>query len=177
MSMVHEAGNIRKTSDGLSGWELTNTPKNPCYVPENEEPQILIGGITITDVETEFFEEAIESYKQDKNCHILISVIDKHCKDAYLANSSDYIWKLSYDNGRFYSLYGILYHRSKHTCVMVLYIRMLINTILLEYHDNIYYGKLSDNRTMERIHTCYWWPSWLKMSLNTAIVVTGAKCQ
>ncbi|MBW0560197.1 hypothetical protein O181_099912 [Austropuccinia psidii MF-1] len=45
---------------------------------------------------------------------------------------------------------------------MVLCGRMLINTILLECHDNIYYGHLSEDRTMERIKTCAWWQSWRK---------------
>ncbi|MBW0584467.1 hypothetical protein O181_124182, partial [Austropuccinia psidii MF-1] len=40
--------------------------------------------------------------------------------------------------------------------------RMLINTILLECHDNIYSGHLSEGRTIERIETYVWWPSWRK---------------
>ncbi|MBW0541049.1 hypothetical protein O181_080764 [Austropuccinia psidii MF-1] len=51
---------------------------------------------------------------------------------------------------------------SKHTCVIVLCSRMLINTILLEFHDKIYSGNLSEDRTMERIKTCAWWPYWRK---------------
>ncbi|MBW0521342.1 hypothetical protein O181_061057 [Austropuccinia psidii MF-1] len=45
---------------------------------------------------------------------------------------------------------------------MVLCSRMLINAILLEIHDNIYSGHLSEDRTMDRIETCAWWPSWRK---------------
>ncbi|MBW0591268.1 hypothetical protein O181_130983 [Austropuccinia psidii MF-1] len=45
---------------------------------------------------------------------------------------------------------------------MVLCSRMLINKILIEFHDNIYPGHLSENRTMERIKTCSWWPSLRK---------------
>ncbi|MBW0563062.1 hypothetical protein O181_102777 [Austropuccinia psidii MF-1] len=45
---------------------------------------------------------------------------------------------------------------------MVLCSRMLINTILLECHNNIYSGHLSEDRKMERIKTCAWWPSWRK---------------
>ncbi|MBW0563518.1 hypothetical protein O181_103233 [Austropuccinia psidii MF-1] len=45
---------------------------------------------------------------------------------------------------------------------MVLCSRMLLNTILLEFHDNIYSGHLSEDRNMERIKTCAWWPSWRK---------------
>ncbi|MBW0546068.1 hypothetical protein O181_085783 [Austropuccinia psidii MF-1] len=38
MSILHKAGNIHKNADGLSRWELTNTPDNPAYVPANAEP-------------------------------------------------------------------------------------------------------------------------------------------
>ncbi|MBW0573259.1 hypothetical protein O181_112974 [Austropuccinia psidii MF-1] len=162
MTMVHKTGNIPKNADGLSRWALPNTPDNPAYVLTSAEPRILIEGINITDVGKEFFEEVRESYKLDKNCHILTSLRDKDFKDAALATSLDDIWKTSYDNGRFQLFDGILYHRSKHKCVMVLCSRIFINTILLECHHNIYSGHLSDDRTMERINTCAWWPSLRK---------------
>ncbi|MBW0509681.1 hypothetical protein O181_049396 [Austropuccinia psidii MF-1] len=142
MTIVHKSGNIHKNADALSRWALPNTPENPAYVPIGAELQITIKGINITDVGTEFFEEVRDSYKLDKNFHILTSLLDKDCKDAALANSLDDIWKKSYENGRLHLFDGILYHRSKHTCVMVLCSRTLINTILLECHDNIYSGNL-----------------------------------
>ncbi|MBW0516088.1 hypothetical protein O181_055803 [Austropuccinia psidii MF-1] len=138
MTIVHKAGSIQNNADGLSRWELPNTPDNPAYVPENAEPQISIEGINITYVETELFEEVRESYNKDKNFNIITSLIEKYCKDTALANSLDDIWKTSYDNGILHLFDGILYHRSKHTCVMVLCSRMLTNTILLECHDKIY---------------------------------------
>ncbi|MBW0528643.1 hypothetical protein O181_068358 [Austropuccinia psidii MF-1] len=162
MTIVHKAGNIHKNADGLSRWALPNIPDNAAYVPTGSEPQIPIEKINITDLGTDFFEEVRYSYKLDKNCHILTYLLEKDCKDAALANSLDDIWKTSYENGRFHLFDGILYHRSKHTCVMVLCSRVLINTILLEFHDNIYSGHLSEDRTMERIKTCSWWPSWRK---------------
>ncbi|MBW0503409.1 hypothetical protein O181_043124 [Austropuccinia psidii MF-1] len=162
MTIVHKTGNIHKNADGLSRWALPNTPDNPAYVPTSAEPQVLIEGINITDVGTELFKEVRESYKQYKNCHILTALLDKDCKDASLANSLDDIWKTSYENGRFHLFDGISYHRSKHTCVMVLCSRMLINTILLECNDKIYSGHLSEDRIMERIKTCAWCPSWRK---------------
>ncbi|MBW0575200.1 hypothetical protein O181_114915, partial [Austropuccinia psidii MF-1] len=48
----------------------------------------------------------------------------------------------------------------KHTCVMVIFSRIVINTILLKFHDKMYSGHLSGDRTIERIKTCAWWPSW-----------------
>ncbi|MBW0554326.1 hypothetical protein O181_094041 [Austropuccinia psidii MF-1] len=162
MTIVHKAGNIHKNADALSRWALPNTPDNPSYFPTGAEPQISIEGINITDVGTEFFEEFRESYNLDDNCHIPTSLLDRDFKDAALPNSLYDIWKTSYDNGRFHLFDGILYHGSKHTCVMVLCSRMLINTILLKCLDNMFSGHLSEYRIMERIKTCSWWPSWRK---------------
>ncbi|MBW0522416.1 hypothetical protein O181_062131 [Austropuccinia psidii MF-1] len=118
--IVHKGGNIHKNDDGLGRCALPNTPDNPAYVPTSAEPHIPIEGVNITDVGREFFEEVRESYKQDKNFNILTALLYKYCKYTALANSLHDIWKTSYDNGRFHIFYGILYHRSKHTCVMVL---------------------------------------------------------
>ncbi|MBW0544218.1 hypothetical protein O181_083933 [Austropuccinia psidii MF-1] len=142
MTIVHKAGNIHRNADGLSRCTLLNTPDNPAYVPTGAEPQITIEGINITDVGIDLFEEVRASYKLDSNCHILTSILEKDCKDAALANSLDDNWKTSYDNGRFHLFYGVLYHRSKHTSVMVLCSRMLVNKILLECQDKIHSGHL-----------------------------------
>ncbi|MBW0487623.1 hypothetical protein O181_027338 [Austropuccinia psidii MF-1] len=56
ISIAHKAGNIHKNSDGISRWALANTPDTPAYVPLEEEPQIPIEVINITDIETEFFQ-------------------------------------------------------------------------------------------------------------------------
>ncbi|MBW0538843.1 hypothetical protein O181_078558 [Austropuccinia psidii MF-1] len=162
MSIVHKSGDTHKNSEGLSRCALTNTPDNPSYSLANAEPQISIEGINITDVGTELFEEFRESYKEDNNFHIITSLLDKDCKDTALAKSLDDICNTSYDNGRFHLFEGILYHRSKHTCVMVLCSKRLINKILLEFNENIYSGHLSEERTMEIIKKFSWWPFWRK---------------
>ncbi|MBW0483374.1 hypothetical protein O181_023089 [Austropuccinia psidii MF-1] len=115
MTIVHKAEHIHKIADGLSRWELPNTPDNTSYVLENAEPQIPIEGIKITDVGTEFFEEVGEIYKQDKNFHILTSLLEKDFIDTAFTHSFADIWKISYYNGRFHFFDGILYNRPKHT--------------------------------------------------------------
>ncbi|MBW0559213.1 hypothetical protein O181_098928 [Austropuccinia psidii MF-1] len=77
MTIVHHAGKIPKNADGLSRWALSNTPDIPAYVPLEALPQIPIEGINITDIGTQFFEQVKESYKQDKNVHILTSSSEK----------------------------------------------------------------------------------------------------
>ncbi|MBW0563348.1 hypothetical protein O181_103063 [Austropuccinia psidii MF-1] len=166
MTIVHKAGNIHKNADGLSRWALANTPYNPAYVPLEEEPQIPIEGINITDIGTEFFEEVRESYKQDENFHIFTSLLDKDFKDTSLVNALDEFWKNSYSEGRFHLFDGIIYHRTKHSCVMTLCSRLLINTILHECHDSIYSGHLLEDRKLEKVKNCEWWPSWRKETIE-----------
>ncbi|MBW0539107.1 hypothetical protein O181_078822 [Austropuccinia psidii MF-1] len=86
MTIVHKAGKIPNNADGLSRWALANTPDNPAYVHLEAEPQIPIEAINITDIGTEFFEEVRESYKQDNNCRIFTSLLDKDCKNTSLFN-------------------------------------------------------------------------------------------
>ncbi|MBW0552828.1 hypothetical protein O181_092543 [Austropuccinia psidii MF-1] len=77
MTIVHKAGKIHNNVAGLSRWALPNTSDNSSYVPLEAEPQIPIEGIKIADIGTEFFEAVRESHTQDKNCHILTSLLDK----------------------------------------------------------------------------------------------------
>ncbi|MBW0587862.1 hypothetical protein O181_127577 [Austropuccinia psidii MF-1] len=45
---------------------------------------------------------------------------------------------------------------------MALTDRALISTILHECHDSVSAGHLSEDRTLERVKTCSWWPNWKK---------------
>ncbi|MBW0563157.1 hypothetical protein O181_102872 [Austropuccinia psidii MF-1] len=98
----------------------------------------------------------------DKNCHIVCQILMQDCKEPSLSSKIDEIWKKAYDEGRFHLLDGIRYHRTKHTCVIALTDRDLINTILNECHDSIAAGHLSEDRRLERVKTCSWWPNWKK---------------
>ncbi|MBW0547773.1 hypothetical protein O181_087488 [Austropuccinia psidii MF-1] len=159
MNIVHKSGNIHKNADGLSRWALANTPYNTAWVPQEEQH---IEGIYVTDIGTEFFSQVKESYKIDKNCHILSQLIIKDCKDPPLSSKFNETWKKAYDGGIFHLLDGILYLRTKHTCVMALTDRALIKTLLNECHDSVEAGHLSEYRTLERVKTCSWWPNWKK---------------
>ncbi|MBW0525877.1 hypothetical protein O181_065592 [Austropuccinia psidii MF-1] len=174
MNIVHKSGNIHKIADGLSRWALANTPENPAWIPQEEHH---IEGICVTDIGTEFFNQVKESYKMDKNCHILCKLLMKDCKDPSLSSKLDETWKNAYDEGRFHLLYGILYDRTKHTCVMALTETTLISTILHECHDSVAARHLSEDRTLERVKACSWWQIGRKMFQNTSKPVTDAKKQ
>ncbi|MBW0586967.1 hypothetical protein O181_126682 [Austropuccinia psidii MF-1] len=113
MTVVHKSGNIHQNEDGLSRWALANTPESSAWVPQEEYH---IEGICVTDIGTELFSQVKESYRIDKNCHILSQLLMKDCKYPSLSSKLDEIWKKAYDEGRFHLIDGILYHRTKHTC-------------------------------------------------------------
>ncbi|MBW0522092.1 hypothetical protein O181_061807 [Austropuccinia psidii MF-1] len=115
LTIVHEAGNIHKNANGLSRWELANTPDNTANVALEAEPQIPIEQIKITDFGTELLEEVRATYKKDMDCHILTSLLDKDSKDTSLVKALDEVWNNSYYEGRFHMFYGIIYHRTKHS--------------------------------------------------------------
>ncbi|MBW0499210.1 hypothetical protein O181_038925 [Austropuccinia psidii MF-1] len=129
MTIVHKDGKIHKNADGISRWPLPSDIDNPAYVPEEVSPQIPIEGISVTDLNTTFFEEVRNSYTQDKNCSILCQLIKKDCKDNSLIHGLDEVWKKSYDEGRFHILDGIIYHRTRNTCVITVADRSLINLL------------------------------------------------
>ncbi|MBW0550944.1 hypothetical protein O181_090659 [Austropuccinia psidii MF-1] len=162
MTIVHKDGNMNKNANALRRWPLPNNIDNPAYVPEEAPPHIPIEGISVTDLNTTFFEEVRNSYTQDKNCSIFCQLLKKYCKENSLIHALDELWKKSYDEGRFHLLDGIIYHRTKHTCVMTVVDRSLINLVLKECHDSPFSGHLSEDRTREKVKTCIWWPMWQK---------------
>ncbi|MBW0529741.1 hypothetical protein O181_069456 [Austropuccinia psidii MF-1] len=166
MTRVHKEVNIHKNADGISRWELVNTPDNPSCVPLEAEAQIPIEGVNSTDIGTKLFGEERESYKQENNCHMLKALLDKDCKNAALVNLLDEIWKNSYSEGIFHFFDGIIYHRAKNPFVITLCIRFLINAILNEYNYSIYSVQLSEDRTLEKLKNCSWWPSSRKETIE-----------
>ncbi|MBW0555806.1 hypothetical protein O181_095521, partial [Austropuccinia psidii MF-1] len=57
MTIVQKDGNINENADVLSRWPFPNITENTAYVPEEAFPQIPIEGISVTDLNTTFFEE------------------------------------------------------------------------------------------------------------------------
>ncbi|MBW0577774.1 hypothetical protein O181_117489 [Austropuccinia psidii MF-1] len=49
---------------------------------------------------------------------------------------------------------------------MTLCSRLLINKIVHECHNSIYSGHLSEDRTLETVKNCEWWPSWRKETIE-----------
>ncbi|MBW0529194.1 hypothetical protein O181_068909 [Austropuccinia psidii MF-1] len=153
---------VHKDEDGLRRWPLPNNIDDPAYFPQEASAQSPSEGISVTDLNTTFFEKLRSSYTQDKNCIILCQLLTKDCKDNSLTHTLDEIWKRSYDEGIFHLLDGIIYQRNKHKCVKTGVDRYLINLVLEECHYSPFSGHLSEDRTREKVKTCIWWPMWQK---------------
>ncbi|MBW0539093.1 hypothetical protein O181_078808 [Austropuccinia psidii MF-1] len=139
ITIVHKSGNIHENADVLNRWALANKPGIFKWLPQEEH---YIEGICVTEIGTEFFNKVKERYNMDKICHILSQLLMKDCKDPSLSSKLDEVRKKAYDEGIFHLLDGILYHRTKHTYVITLKYRTLINTILHEFHDSVVSGHL-----------------------------------
>ncbi|MBW0482234.1 hypothetical protein O181_021949 [Austropuccinia psidii MF-1] len=107
-TIVHNDGTSHKNADSLRRWPLPKNIDNPAYVPKEASPQIPIEGISVTDLNTTFFEEVRKSYTQYKNCSILFQFLTKYCKYNSLIHALDEIWKKSYYEGRLHLLDGHL---------------------------------------------------------------------
>ncbi|MBW0569987.1 hypothetical protein O181_109702 [Austropuccinia psidii MF-1] len=81
-------------------------------------------------------------------------------KDPSISSKIDEALKNAYDEGIFLLLDAILYHRTKYTCVMTLIDITMINTIINECYDSAASEHLSEDRTLERVKACSWWPNW-----------------
>ncbi|MBW0578820.1 hypothetical protein O181_118535 [Austropuccinia psidii MF-1] len=154
MNIVYKDGNVHTNADRLSRLSLPNYIDNPAYVPEEGSPQIPIEGISVTDLKTTLFEEVINIYTQDKNCSILSQLLNKDCKENSLIHALDEGWQKLYDEGRSHLLDGIIYNRPKHTWVMTVVDRSLINLVLRDCYDSPFSGHLSKDRTREKVKTC-----------------------
>ncbi|MBW0547051.1 hypothetical protein O181_086766 [Austropuccinia psidii MF-1] len=84
MTIVHKSGNIHKNVDSLSRLAPENTPENPAWVPQEEHH---LEGICVTDISTELSDQAEESYKMDKNCHILCQILMQDFKAPHSLQS------------------------------------------------------------------------------------------
>ncbi|MBW0541336.1 hypothetical protein O181_081051 [Austropuccinia psidii MF-1] len=99
----------------------------------------------------------------------------KYCKDLSLSSKLDEVWKKAYDKRRLHLRDGIYYHRNKQKWVMNLTDRTLINNILHECHCSALSGHLSEDKTLERLKTCPWWPNLRKYFAEYC--QTNERCQ
>ncbi|MBW0478241.1 hypothetical protein O181_017956 [Austropuccinia psidii MF-1] len=134
------------------------TPDSGYTDSEGTETPIL--GIGSSQLHNEFFSAVIKTYAKNKQCGILLKLLQPKYRIPELESQLEEPWLRDYNNNTFFLIDGLLYHREKHTSALTIIDRDHISLILQECHDCPYMGHMSEDRTKERVASTAWWPKW-----------------
>ncbi|MBW0568894.1 hypothetical protein O181_108609 [Austropuccinia psidii MF-1] len=116
---------------------------------EGTENPIL--AISSSELHTELFNEVMKTYAKQKQCGILLQLLEKKCRSPELESQLEEPWLRNYKDNKFFLIDGLLYHREKHTSSLAIIDRDHISLILQECHDCPYMGHMSEDRSKERV--------------------------
>ncbi|MBW0510323.1 hypothetical protein O181_050038 [Austropuccinia psidii MF-1] len=100
------------------------------------------------------------TYAKHKQCGILLQLLQQKYRSPELESQLEEPWLRDYTDNRFFLIDGLLYHRENHTSALTVVYRDHISLILQEFHDFLYMGHMSEDRTKERVASTAWWPKW-----------------
>jgi hypothetical protein len=160
ITITHRDGIIHKNADGLSRWALPNNGSNPASDQEDTEREVPIMAILVSGLAKEFRNAVEESYTAKKNSLSLLELLKSKSPRQDLISQLDEPWKSHFQAGRFILLDGLLHHRSKNYCALVLIAKDHVKTMLHECHDAINAAHFSKDRTIDWVRILAWWPGW-----------------
>ncbi|MBW0493013.1 hypothetical protein O181_032728 [Austropuccinia psidii MF-1] len=102
----------------------------------------------------------MKEYAKHKQCGILIQLLQQKYISPELECQLEEPWLRDYKDNKFSLIYGLLYHREKHTSALKVVERDHISLILQECHYCPYMGHVSEDRTKERVASTAWWTKW-----------------
>ncbi|MBW0570407.1 hypothetical protein O181_110122 [Austropuccinia psidii MF-1] len=135
-----------------------STPETHLSEPEGTETPIL--GINSSELHTEFFNSVMKTYSKNKQCGILLQLLQQKYRSTELESQLEEPWLRDYNDNRFLLIDGLLYNREKHTSDPKVIDRDHRSMSLQECHDYPYMGPMSENKTKERVANTAWWPKW-----------------
>ncbi|MBW0515322.1 hypothetical protein O181_055037 [Austropuccinia psidii MF-1] len=146
----------RRKNFRFSEWAPeSGTPNSGDTDLEGKETQIL--GISSSELHNEFFNAVMKTYAKHKQCGILFQLLQHKYWSPELESQFEEPWLRDYKDNKFFLIYGLLYHREKHTSALTIVDRDHISLILQEFHDCPYMGHMSEDRTKERVASTAWW--------------------
>ncbi|MBW0494792.1 hypothetical protein O181_034507 [Austropuccinia psidii MF-1] len=125
---------------------------------EGTETPIL--GIGSSELHTEFFNAVIKTYSKHKQCGILLQLLQQKYRSQELESQFEEPWLRDYKDNKPFRIYGLLYHRERHTSALTTIDRDHISLILQECQDCPFMGHISEDRTKEMVASTIWWPRW-----------------
>ncbi|MBW0481963.1 hypothetical protein O181_021678 [Austropuccinia psidii MF-1] len=135
-----------------------DTPSSEDTKSEGTENSIL--GISPSGLHNEFFSATMKTYAKHKQCGILLKLLQQKYKSPELESQLEEPWLRDYKDNKFFLIDGLLYHREKHTSSLKVVDRDHISLIQQEFHNCLYMGHMSEDRTKERVARTVWWPKW-----------------
>ncbi|MBW0556700.1 hypothetical protein O181_096415 [Austropuccinia psidii MF-1] len=117
-------------------------------------------GTSSSELHNEFFSAVLKSFAKHKQCGTLLQILQQKYRSPELKSQLEEPWLRAYKNNKFFLVYGLLYHREKHTSALTVVDRDHISLILQEFHYCPYMGHMSEDRTKERVASPAWWPKW-----------------
>ncbi|MBW0562569.1 hypothetical protein O181_102284 [Austropuccinia psidii MF-1] len=127
---------------------------------DSEGTETPILGISSSELHNEFFSAVLKSYAKNKQCGILLQLLQQKHGSPELESQLKEPWLKAYKGNKFFLIDGLLYHREKHTSALTVVDRDHISLILQECHYFPYMAHVSEDRTKERVASTAWWPKW-----------------
>ncbi|MBW0486986.1 hypothetical protein O181_026701 [Austropuccinia psidii MF-1] len=95
---------------------------------EGTETPIL--GIGSSQLHNEFFSAVMKTYSKHKQCGILLQLLQQKYRIPELESQLEEPWLRDYKENKFFLIYGLLYHREKHTSTLTVIDRGDISLIV-----------------------------------------------
>ncbi|MBW0496832.1 hypothetical protein O181_036547 [Austropuccinia psidii MF-1] len=149
----------RRKNFKVSEWAPERgTPDSQNTDSEGTETHIL--GICSSELHNEFFNAVMKTYAKNKQCGILLKLLQQKYRSPELESQLEEPWLRDYKDNKFFLIDDLLYHREKHTSALTIIERDHISLLLQECHDCPYMGHISEDRTNKRVASTAWWPKW-----------------
>ncbi|MBW0479719.1 hypothetical protein O181_019434 [Austropuccinia psidii MF-1] len=118
----------------FSAWAPeSSTPDSGDTDSEGTETPIL--GISSSQLHNEFFSTVIKTYSKQKQCGMLLQLLQQKYRSPELETQLEEPWLRDYKDNKFFLIDGLLYHREKHTRALT-------------------------TGPKKRVASTAWWPKW-----------------
>ncbi|MBW0499908.1 hypothetical protein O181_039623 [Austropuccinia psidii MF-1] len=102
----------------------------------------------------------MKTYAKHKKCGILLQLLQQTYRSPELEFQLEEPWLRDYKDNNSFLIDVLLYHGDKHTSALAIIDRYHISLILQKSQDCPYTGRMSEDRTKERVASTGWWPKW-----------------
>ncbi|MBW0588830.1 hypothetical protein O181_128545 [Austropuccinia psidii MF-1] len=132
----------RRKNYRFSEWVLESGTLD-CGNNDSEVTETPILGISSSEPHNEFLSAVLKSYAKQKQCGILLQLLQHKYRGPELESQPEEPWLRAYKYNKLFFIDGLLYHREKHRSALRVVDRDHISLIVKECHDYPYMGHMS----------------------------------